>query len=88
VLGKSGLLLIEVHGQQLEMDRGAALQVAQQREEGEAVLAPAQANHDAIAFDDHVEIGDCLSHTPQEFPFELLFSGLHSMFLMQRKIVA
>ena len=71
------LFLIEVYSQQFEADRCAHLQVAQQREERETVLAAAQADHDAVPVNDHVEIRDGLSNASQKFPFQQLLLGSH-----------
>ena len=81
VFGKARLLLVQIHRQQFEADRGAPLQILQQREERVAVLAAAQADHDAIAFDNHVEVGDGLAYAAQQFPLQqfcLCFSYGHS----------
>jgi hypothetical protein len=58
----AGLLLVEVHGNQLEANRCAALQPVQDIEQGPGILAAGQANHDAIAVLDHRVVGNCLAH--------------------------
>ncbi|MCY1540157.1 hypothetical protein D9M68_757780 [compost metagenome] len=58
VLGEAGLLLVHVHGHDLELDRRDLLQVQQHVQHGVAVLAAGQADHDLVAILDHVEVGD------------------------------
>ena len=58
VLGEPRLLLVHVHGDDLELDRRNLLQVQQYVEHGVAVLAAGQADHDLVAVFDHVEVGD------------------------------
>lgn len=61
MLGKTRLLLVHVHGNDVELDRRDLLQVHQHVEHGVAVLAAGQADHDLVALFDHIEIGDCLA---------------------------
>lgn len=61
MLGKTGLLLVHVHRDDLEADRRDLLQVEQDVEHGVAVLAAGQADHDLVAILDHVEVGDGLA---------------------------
>ena len=58
MLGETGLLLIHVHRDDLELDRRHLLQVQQHVEHGVAVLAAGQADHHLVAILDHVEVGD------------------------------
>lgn len=55
---KTGLLLVEIHGNQAEFDRCALLQGHQHIEQGVGVLAPRQANQDGVAILDHVVVAD------------------------------
>jgi hypothetical protein len=61
VLGKPGLLLIEIDGKELEIDRGAALQREQDVEQSVGVLAARQADHDTVTRRDHAEVFDRLA---------------------------
>mmetsp|Transcript_18070 Transcript_18070/g.43154 ORF Transcript_18070/g.43154 Transcript_18070/m.43154 type:complete len:400 (-) Transcript_18070:358-1557(-) len=61
VLREAGLLLVEVHRHQLEPNRRALLQVQQDVQHRVAVLAAGQADHDLVAFFDHVEVGNGLA---------------------------
>src|SRR5215470_7639984 len=45
ILGEAGLLLVQIDGKEIEMDRSAALEVKQQRQQRVAVLASAEAHH-------------------------------------------
>ena len=40
-----------------------------------AILAPAHANHDAVAFFDELEVGDATAELACELIFELIFEG-------------
>ena len=53
---KTRLLLVEVDRHQLELHRRPRLQVAQNIEQREGILAAGQANHHPVAVLDHVEI--------------------------------
>jgi len=46
--GKARLLLVEIHRQNVEVNRGAALEVAQNIEQRVGVFAAGDADHDAI----------------------------------------
>src|SRR3546814_15238691 len=50
------LLLVEVHGGQRERHRRLFLQLQQDVEQGVAVLAAGQADHDLVAVIDHAEV--------------------------------
>ena len=87
--GKSGLTLIETHCQQIEVDRSAPLEILQKCEQGKAVLPAAQADHNAIAFNDHIKIRNRLPDAPQEFSLKQLIRLLHLRFpVLQWEIVA
>ena len=60
MLGKTRLLLVNVHRDDLELDRRHLLQVQQHVEHGVAVLASGQADHDLVAVLNHVEVGNGL----------------------------
>src|SRR5262245_51259530 len=69
LLREPRLLLVEVYRQQVKADRGAPLQVQQQRKQGIAILAAAQTHHDLVAIVDHLEIGDGASGAAQKLLF-------------------
>ena len=77
--GKPGLLLVEVDGDQLELDRGFLLQTQQDIQHAVAVLAAGQADHHAVALLDHVEVGDRLAHLAPDALGELV--GFEFLFL-------
>ncbi len=58
MLGKIGLLLIEIDGDEIELHGGAALQRQQDVEQCVRVLATGQTHHDAIAVGDHPVVVD------------------------------
>ena len=58
---KTRLLLVEVHGDELEAHRRDLAQLQQDVEERMAVLAAGEADHDAVAVLDHVEVADGLA---------------------------
>ena len=62
VLRKTGLLLVEVDGDQFEVDGRALLHLDQDVEHAVAVLAARHADHDAVALFDHVVVNDGLAH--------------------------
>lgn len=62
MLREAGLFLIEIHRDQREVDRRALLQVTQDLQHGVAVFTAGQADHDAVAFFNHIEIGDRFAH--------------------------
>ena len=55
------LLLVEIHGDELEAHRRDLAHLQQDVEQGMAVLAAGQADHDAVALFDHVEVADGLA---------------------------
>src|SRR3546814_12159800 len=58
VFREAGLLLVEVHRGQRERHRRLFLQLQQDVEQGVAVLAAGQADHDLVAVIDHAEVAD------------------------------
>jgi tRNA 2-thiocytidine biosynthesis protein TtcA len=60
-LRETGLLLVEVHGGELEAHGGGALQRQEHVEQRVRVLAAGQADHHAVPLPDHPEIGDGLA---------------------------
>ncbi|MNN83783.1 hypothetical protein D3C81_2008690 [compost metagenome] len=62
MLGKAGLLLVQVHRHQLERHRRFFLQLQQQVQQRVAVLATGQADHHLVAGLDHAEVGNRLPH--------------------------
>jgi hypothetical protein len=71
VLRKARLLLVEVHGHDLEVDRRALTQAQQHVEQRVAVLAARQAHHHLVALLDHVVVADRLADLARE-PLEEL----------------
>ncbi len=61
VLGKTGLLLVQVHRHQIEGHRRPSLKRQQHVQHGVAVLAAGQAGHHPVALLDHGEIHDRLA---------------------------
>ena len=59
---KSGLFLVEIHGQKLKTHRGAPLNIEQKIQQRVTVFAARKANHHAVAVVDHSEIGDGFAH--------------------------
>ena len=55
---ETGLLLVQIHGDQLESYLRMRLQVAQNIKQGVAILAAGKAHHHAVAILDHVEISN------------------------------
>ena len=80
MLGEAGLLLIQVDGNQIEMDGGAGFEAHQYVEHTEAVLAAGEADHDLVALFNHVEVGNGLTHVaPQallQFVKTVFFFGV------------
>ena len=62
VFGKARLLLVKVHGHQLEINRRGCLQLAQNVQQRIAVLAAGKADHDFVAVFNHLEIVDRIAH--------------------------
>jgi len=78
MLGKAGLLLVQVDGDQFEFDRRGFLQIQQNVEQGIGILAAGQTDHDLVAVFDHVVIGDGVADvmTQALLQFVELGSGL------------
>ena len=62
MLGKSGLLLVQINGNQLEMNGSPGLKFQQNIEHGVTVFAPRNTHHDAVTFFNHVEVHNGLAH--------------------------
>ena len=62
MLGKARLLLVEVDGHQLEINRRAGLKLAQNIQKRIAVFAARETHHDFVAGFNHVEIIDGIAH--------------------------
>ena len=73
VLGKPGLLLVEVHRDQLEAHRRLFLQRQEHVEHAVRILAAGKAHHHAVAFLDHLEVGDRLADLAANALGELSF---------------
>ena len=71
----SGLPLIEVHGQQLEVDRCSAAQSVEEKQQGVAVLATRERDQDAIAGRDQIEICDSPAHIVEELALRIGLDG-------------
>ncbi|MNY20451.1 hypothetical protein D3C86_1539300 [compost metagenome] len=81
MLREARLLLVHVHGHDLEPDRCNLLKVHQHVEHGVAVLAAGQADHDLVAVLDHVEVGDGFTGQPAKAFLQFVLvdrKGAHS----------
>jgi hypothetical protein len=58
---ETGLLLVEVHRDDVEGHRRVFAQEKQDVEQGEGILAAGKADHDLVAGADHGEVGDRLA---------------------------
>jgi len=58
---KARLLLVQIDGNDVEMDRGAGAQGKQNLQEPVAVFSAGEADHDLVAVFDHAVVGDGLS---------------------------
>ncbi len=87
VLGKARLLLVEVDGDDLEVDRRALAQAQQDVEHRVAVLAARQADHHLVAVLDHVVVADRLADLARE-PLEQLVVLVGLLLLAARERAA
>jgi hypothetical protein len=71
----SGLPLIEVHGHKLEVDRRPAAQGLKDEQQGVAVFATRERDHDAIAGRDQSEIRDGSAHLVKKFALWIGLAG-------------
>ena len=71
IFGKTGLLLIEVNGEDLELDRSSPLHIKQQIEHRVTVLSARETDHDLVAVLDHAEVADCSTEFFQQLGFGL-----------------
>ena len=62
MLGEARLFLVEVDRYQAEADWRALLQIAQNFQHGVAVFTAGEADHNAVAVFDHVEVSDGFAH--------------------------
>jgi ribonuclease BN (tRNA processing enzyme) len=85
--GETGLLLVQIDGQKIEPYRSTPLEITKERQQSETVLAAAETDHDTVTVFDHVEIGDRLPHTTQEFLFQFLLC-IHALLRLKWGIVA
>src|SRR5689334_9083062 len=60
--GKSRLFLIEIHCQDLEINRRTPANIQQKIQQRVTVFAARKADHDAIAVIDHAEVGNRFAH--------------------------
>src|ERR1035437_1130984 len=85
---KAGLFLVQVDGNQLEMDRCTGLQLEQDVEQAIAVLAARDAHHEAVAFLDHVVVDDGLADLAAQTLFKFVdfsfYFGLLPEFFLRR----
>ena len=81
---KAGLLLVQVDGDQAEVDGRALLQLEQNVEHGVAVFAAGDADHDLVAFLDHVEVHDGAADFAAQALFELHVLALDLQVFGQR----
>src|SRR6476646_760259 len=82
---KSGLLLVEVYRNDLELDRCTPPNVQKQVEKGVTVLAAGQADHYPVAFLDHGKVGYGLAHLLEQTG--LSFGFYEQFFVLPRKII-
>ena len=71
--GKAGLFLIEIHCQQVELNRRAPLHVEQQIEQRVTVFSAGEAYHDPVAILDHAKSINGLAHAAEQSGLELCF---------------
>lgn len=71
----SGLPLIEVHGQQLEVDRRPAAKGLKDEQQSVAVFAARERHHDAIAGRYQIEIRDGSAHLVKKFALWIGLAG-------------
>jgi hypothetical protein len=69
---KTRLLLVEIHGDQVEIHRRVAPQAQEHIEQRVGVLAAGQAHHDPIARGDHAEVRNGLARGAAQLRFQLL----------------
>ena len=62
MLGEARLLLIQVHRNNVEMDRRMGFHVEQNIEHGITVFAAGQTHHDPITVFNHVEVSNGFAH--------------------------
>ena len=74
--GKAGLLLVEVDGDQVKMDRRALLQFQQNVEHGVAVFSARDADHHLVAFLNHVEVDNRPADLAAQALFQLVIFAL------------
>ena len=68
VFREARLFLVEVNGHQRETDWCALLQITQDLQHGIAVFTPGEANHNAVAIFNHIEVSNSFAHvTTQTF---------------------
>jgi hypothetical protein len=67
--------LIEVHGHKLEVDRRPAAQGFKDEQQGVAVFAARERDHDAIAGRDQSEIRDGSAHLVKKFALWIGLAG-------------
>jgi hypothetical protein len=68
---KTGLLLVEIDGHEIEFDWRAPLEAQQHIEQRERVLAAGNAHHDAVAVLDHPVVGNRAADLASELRLEL-----------------
>ena len=64
--GKAWLFLIQVDGDEVEMNRRAAAQRQQNLQQAITVFSSRETDHDLVALLDHVVVGDGLSYKAAE----------------------
>ena len=69
---KTGMGLIEVDGDEVERDRRSSLKTPQKVEKRVRVLAPGNADKDAVTGFDQAPLGNRLPHRPRQFALESL----------------
>ena len=74
-LRKTGLFLIQVHGNEVKIDRGTFLEIHQNIQHRIGVFAPRQADHDAVALFNHVVVFNGLAHVAAQPLLQLVSFG-------------
>ena len=69
---ETGLLLVEIDGDELEMDGRTLLHFEQDIEHAVAVFAARDADHDAVSLLDHAKVHDGLAHLAAQAFFQLM----------------
>ena len=75
--GKSGLLLIEIDGEEIEAHRGAAFERHENVQQRVGVLASRHAHHHAVAVGDHAVVGNRLADRAAQLCLQFVEGAAH-----------